>query len=75
MKLSLVLAAAVSIASAAVTDFTQLLVLRAARRGARRLPAAAWPTVEEIAPEAQGRAMGLHRGNALGGMSGRFLSA
>ncbi|MCO5108541.1 MAG: MFS transporter [Burkholderiaceae bacterium] len=78
MKLSLALAAAVSIASAAVTDFTQLLVLRALLGAMLAgLPAAAMAYLsEEIAPEAQGRAMGLFiGGNALGGMSGRFLSA
>ena len=78
MKVSLALAAAVSIASAAVTDFTQLLVLRALLGVVLAgLPAAAMAYLsEEVAPDAQGRAVGLYiGGNALGGMSGRFLAA
>jgi len=78
MKLSLVLAAAIALASAAVTDFTQLLVLRALLGAVLAgLPAAAMAYLgEEVEPSAQGRAMGLYiAGNALGGMSGRFLAA
>jgi len=78
MKIALALAAAVALASAFAADFTQLLVLRmllgAVLAG---LPAAAIAYLaEEVAPDAQGRAMGLYiGGNALGGMSGRFLVA
>ncbi|MDX5362880.1 MAG: MFS transporter, partial [Pseudazoarcus pumilus] len=59
-----------------VTDFTQMVVLRALLGAALAgLPAAAMAYLgEEIAPNAQGRAMGLFiGGNALGGMSGRVL--
>lgn len=78
MKASLALATLVTFASAAAADFTQLLVLRmllgAVLAG---LPASAMAYLgEEVAPRAQGRAMGLYiAGNALGGMSGRFLVA
>lgn len=78
MKTALVLAAVVALASALAADFGQLLVLRmmlgAVLAG---LPAAAMAYVgEEVAPAAQGRAMGLLiAGNSLGGMSGRFLVA
>ncbi|HRA77886.1 MAG TPA: MFS transporter, partial [Burkholderiaceae bacterium] len=78
MKGSLVLAAVIATASAAVADFTQLLVLRALLGAVLAgLPAAAMAYLsEEVAPDAQGRAMGLYiGGNALGGMSGRFLAA
>jgi YNFM family putative membrane transporter len=78
MKGSLALAALLSIASAAVSDFNQLLLLRALLGAALAgLPAAAMAYLgEEIAPNAQGRAMGLYiAGNALGGMSGRVLAA
>ncbi len=78
MKGSLALAAVVALASAFVTGFDQLLVLRALLGAALAgLPAAAMAYLgEEVAPQAQGRAMGLYiAGNALGGMSGRFLSA
>ncbi|RPH60263.1 MAG: MFS transporter [Burkholderiales bacterium] len=78
MKISLALAAVIGTASAAVGDFTQLLVLRALLGAVLAgLPAAAMAYLsEEVAPEAQGRAMGLYiGGNALGGMSGRFLAA
>jgi len=78
MKGSLALAAIVATASAAVADFTQLLVLRALLGAVLAgLPAAAMAYLsEEVAPDAQGRAMGLYiGGNALGGMSGRFLAA
>ncbi len=78
MKGSLALAAIIATASAAVTDFTQLLVLRALLGAVLAgVPAAAMAYLsEEVAPAAQGRAMGLYiGGNALGGMSGRFLAA
>lgn len=78
MKLSLAIAALVCAASAAVADFPQLLLLRALLGVAiAGLPAAAVAYLaEEVAPAAQGRAMGLYiGGNALGGMSGRFLAA
>lgn len=78
MKLSIAAAAIVCTASAFVADFAQLLVLRALLGVAiAGLPAAAMAYLaEEIAPGAQGRAMGLYiGGNALGGMSGRFLAA
>jgi YNFM family putative membrane transporter len=78
MKGSLVLAAVIATTSAAVADFTQLLVLRALLGAVLAgLPAAAMAYLsEEVAPDAQGRAMGLYiGGNALGGMSGRFLAA
>src|SRR5690606_1420020 len=78
MKGSLALAAVIATASAVVTDFTQLLVLRALLGAVLAgLPAAAMAYLsEEVAPDAQGRAMGLYiGGNALGGMSGRFLAA
>lgn len=75
---ALFLAALLALASAFVTDFDQLLVLRALLGLALAgVPAAAMAWLgEEIAPNAQGRAMGLYiAGNALGGMSGRFLAA
>lgn len=78
MKGSLVLAALIALASAAVSDFNQLLVLRALLGMALAgLPAAAMAYLgEEVAPNAQGRAMGIYiAGNAFGGMSGRFLAA
>lgn len=78
MKLALAAAAVIALASAAVADFTQLLVLRALLGAVLAgLPAAAMAYLgEEVAPGAQGRAMGLYiAGNALGGMSGRFVSA
>lgn len=78
MKFSIAAAAAVCTASAFVADFGQLLILRALLGVAiAGLPAAAMAYLaEEIAPAAQGRAMGLYiGGNALGGMSGRFLAA
>lgn len=78
MKLALALAAVIALASAAVTDFTTLLVLRALLGVVLAgLPAAAMAYLgEEVAPNAQGRAMGLYiAGNACGGMSGRFLAA
>ncbi len=78
MKLSLALAALISLACAAVTDFAQLLVLRGLLGAVLAgLPAAAMAYLgEEVEPSAQGRAMGLYiAGNALGGMSGRFFAA
>lgn len=78
MKCSLVLAALLAIASAFAASFNQLLVLRillgAVLAG---LPAAAMAYLgEEVAPTAQGRALGLYiAGNTLGGMSGRFVTA
>lgn len=76
MKWSLALAAAIALAGAFVTDFTQMVVLRALLGAALAgLPAAAMAYLgEEISPNAQSRAMGLFiGGNALGGMSGRVL--
>lgn len=76
MKWSLALAAAIGLAGAFVTDFTQLIILRALLGAALAgLPAAAMAYLgEEISPHAQGRAMGLYiAGNALGGMSGRVF--
>ena len=78
MKLSLALAAALACLSAFVTDFQQLLVVRALLGAAiAGLPAAAMAYLgDEVAPSAQGRAMGLYiAGNAFGGMCGRFLAA
>jgi YNFM family putative membrane transporter len=78
MKGALVVAALVAIAAAFVGDFGQLLVLRVLLGAVLAgLPAAAMAYLgEEVAPAAQGRAMGLYiAGNALGGMSGRFLVA
>lgn len=78
MQVSLLLAGLISLASAFVTDFNQLLVLRTLLGAALAgMPAAAMAYLgEEIAPTSQGRAMGLYiAGNALGGMSGRLLSA
>ena len=78
MRGALALAAIVALASAFAADFTQLLVLRVLLGAALAgVPAAAMAYLgEEIAPAAQGRAMGLYiAGNALGGMSGRFLVA
>lgn len=78
MKSALLLAALIALACAAVSDFSQLLVLRALLGLALAgLPAAAMAYLgEEVAPNAQGRAMGLYiAGNAIGGMSGRFLAA
>ena len=78
MNAALALAALLALAAAFVGSFDQLLVLRALLGLALAgLPAAAMAWLgEEIAPNAQGRAMGLYiAGNALGGMSGRFLAA
>lgn len=78
MRWSLIAAAVFATLSAVVTDFAQLLVLRGLLGMAiAGVPAAAMAYLgEEIAPNAQGRAMGLYiAGNAFGGMSGRFLTA
>ncbi|WP_323004280.1 MFS transporter [Denitromonas sp.] len=78
MTLSLAAAAALSLLCPWVTSFDQLLVLRALLGVALAgLPAAAMAYLgEEVAPNAQGRAMGLYiAGNAFGGMTGRFLTA
>lgn len=78
MRASLALAALIGIASALAADFAQLLVLRLLLGGVLAgMPAAAMAYLgEEVAPNAQGRAMGLYiAGNALGGMSGRLLAA
>ncbi len=78
MRWSLVAAAVFAALSALVGDFTQLLVLRGLLGMAiAGVPAAAMAYLgEEVAPAAQGRAMGLYiAGNAFGGMSGRLISA
>ncbi|MCK0508776.1 MFS transporter [Aromatoleum anaerobium] len=78
MKAALVLGAIVTLVAAFAADFTQLLVLRVLLGAVLAgLPAAAMAYLgEEVAPGAQGRAIGLYiAGNALGGMSGRFLVA
>ncbi|HJV28813.1 MAG TPA: MFS transporter [Aromatoleum sp.] len=78
MRISLALATLAAAGSAIVTDFTQMLVLRmllgAVLAG---LPASALAYLgEEVAPGTLGRSVGLYiGGNALGGMSGRFLVA
>lgn len=78
MRLGLAGAALFACASAFMPDF-HLLVLCRALLGIciAGVPAAAMAYLgEEIAPNAQGRAMGLYiAANALGGMSGRFLAA
>ncbi|HRQ56574.1 MAG TPA: MFS transporter [Azoarcus taiwanensis] len=76
MKWSLAIAALIALASAAVDDFLQMVVLRALLGAALAgLPAAAMAYLgDEVAPHAQGRVMGLYiAGNALGGMSGRVF--
>jgi YNFM family putative membrane transporter len=78
MKAALVIAALFALATAFAPDFGSLLVLRTLLGGViAGLPAAAMAYIgEEIAPGAQARAMGLYiAGNALGGMSGRFVAA
>lgn len=78
MQISLVCSALLSLLVPLVDSFEQLLVLRALLGiSIAGLPAAAMAWLgEEIAPRAQGRAMGLYiAGNALGGMSGRFIAA
>lgn len=78
MKTSLAVSAIIALACAAVSDFSQLLVLRALLGAALAgLPAAAMAYLgEEVGVRSQGKAMGLYiAGNALGGMSGRFIAA
>ena len=78
MRLGLSGAALFSIASALAPNFLLLLLCRACPgAGIAGVPAAAMAYLgEEIAPSARSRAMGLYiAANALGGMSGRFLSA
>ena len=78
MNAALAVAAVLALASAAAPDFASLLVLRALLGAViAGLPAAAMAYIgEEYAASAQARAMGLYiAGNALGGMSGRFIAA
>ncbi|PKO55978.1 MAG: MFS transporter [Betaproteobacteria bacterium HGW-Betaproteobacteria-21] len=78
MKASLALSAIIALACAVISDFAQLLVLRAMLGAALAgLPAAAMAYLgEEVGTRSQGKAMGLYiAGNALGGMSGRFIAA
>lgn len=78
MKLALAIAAVLALATAFAPDFMTLLVLRALLGAViAGLPAAAMAYIgEEVATNAQARAMGLYiAGNALGGMSGRFVAA
>lgn len=78
MKLALAIAAALALATAFAPDFLSLLVLRGLLGVVLAgLPAAAMAYIgEEVAPNVQARAMGLYiAGNALGGMSGRFVGA
>ena len=78
MKWALMIAAVLALATAFAPDFRSLLVLRALLGAViAGLPAAAMAYIgEEVAANAQARAMGLYiAGNALGGMSGRFVSA
>lgn len=78
MKFALAIAAVLALATAFAPDFLSLLVLRALLGAVLAgLPAAAMAYIgEEVAPMAQARAMGLYiAGNALGGMSGRFVGA
>ncbi|HQV08822.1 MAG TPA: MFS transporter, partial [Thauera sp.] len=78
MKWALAIAAVLALATAFAPDFSSLLVLRALLGAViAGLPAAAMAYIgEEVAANAQARAMGLYiAGNALGGMSGRFVAA
>lgn len=78
MKCSLVASALFSLLVPLVQNFEQMLVLRALVGIAiAGFPAAAMAWLgEEIAPNARGRSMGLYiAGNAMGGMSGRFIAA
>lgn len=77
MRLGLVAAGIFSIFSALATDFTLLVLLRIGVGAA----IAAYPSLamgylgDEIPPQSHGKAMGLYiSANALGGMSGRFIS-
>ncbi|NTV09699.1 MAG: MFS transporter, partial [Zoogloea sp.] len=78
MNWALALAAMCSLLCAMAPGFHQLLLWR----GVLGVVLAGMPAVamayisEEVEPEALGRTMGLYiAGNALGGMSGRFMSA
>lgn len=78
MKFALAIAAVLALATAFAPDFLSLLVLRGLLGVVLAgLPAAAMAYIgEEVAPNVQARAMGLYiAGNALGGMSGRFVGA
>jgi len=78
MRWALALSASMALLVPFVNSFDALLVLRALLGVCLAgVPAAAMAYLgEEVAPSAQGRAMGLYiAGNAFGGMSGRFLSA
>ncbi|QID18207.1 MFS transporter [Nitrogeniibacter mangrovi] len=78
MRIALALAAMLAMTCAFARSFDELLLLRALLGVTLAgLPAAAMAYLgEEIAPSAQGRAMGLYiAGNAFGGMSGRFMAA
>jgi MFS transporter, YNFM family, putative membrane transport protein len=78
MKGSLVLAALCALLLPLANTFPQLVILRGlAGVATAGLPAAAMAWLgDEMSPGARGRAMGLYiAGNALGGMSGRFLTA
>ena len=78
MKFALAIAAVLALATAFAPDLFSLLVLRAMLGAViAGLPAAAMAYIgEEVATHAQARAMGLYiAGNALGGMSGRFIAA
>jgi YNFM family putative membrane transporter len=73
---SLVISAAITLASAFVPNFPALLALRLLLGIAiSGVPAIAMAYIsEEVAPQALGFSMGLYvAGTALGGMSGRFL--
>jgi YNFM family putative membrane transporter len=78
MKISLMLAAVVALASSMVNDFDHLLLLRALLGVALAgLPAAAMAYLgAEVAATSQGKTMGIYiAGNALGGMSGRLIAS
>ncbi|BEV72321.1 MFS transporter [Paludibacterium sp. THUN1379] len=78
MGAALALAALLTLACALTTGFGQLLLLRAlVGLALSGLPATAMAYLaEEMEPASLGRVMGLYvGGNALGGMSGRFLSS
>jgi YNFM family putative membrane transporter len=78
MRLGLAGAALFALLSALAPNFPALLACRAALGICiAGVPAAAMAYLgEEIAPDARGRAMGLYiAANALGGMSGRLVSA
>lgn len=78
MRAGLVGATVLALASSLAPDFWSLVLCRACLGACiAGVPAAAMAYLgEEIAADSQGRAMGLYIGaNALGGMSGRLLSA